>query len=67
MNFRFIKIPAPVSGALWNAEMIRWPGKLVFGVIAILALNVPAISYAGDAGVTTVGSNVTCRSYEMMF
>ena len=33
-------------------------------MIAIPLLSVPVLSKAGDAGVTTAGSNVTCRSYE---
>ena len=35
--------------------------------MAIALLIVPAISYAGDAGVTTPGSKVTCKSYEITF
>ena len=33
-------------------------------MIAIPLLIVPALSKAGDAGVITAGSNVTCKSYE---
>ena len=66
MNFRFISVPIPAILLLWNAEMIRWPGFDVFGVIAIDELIVPAMSNAGFAGVTTVGSKSTFRSYEMI-
>lgn len=44
--------------------MVKCPGK-VFGVIAIVLLSVPVLSNIGEAGVTTDGSNVTCRSYEI--
>jgi len=45
--------------------MIRWPGKPAFVVTNIELLSVPVLSKGGEAGVTTAGSNVTCRSYEI--
>ena len=45
---------------------IRWPAKLELVVIAIPLDNVPALSKAGRAGVSTDGSKVTCRSYEII-
>jgi len=58
LNFRFSKVPDPVNDPAWKAEMIKCPGLLVFAVIDIALLTVPVASKAGDAGVTTAGSNV---------
>ena len=44
--------------------IIRCPGKPSFGVTSIPLLIVPVLSTAGDAGVTTAGSNVIWASYE---
>jgi hypothetical protein len=45
--------------------MIRCPGNPELGVTSIELLRVPVLSKGGDDGVTTAGSNVTWRSYEM--
>jgi hypothetical protein len=55
-------VPEPTSGPAWNAEIIKCPGIDVFAVINMPLLSVPACVNEGDAGVTTVGSNVICRS-----
>lgn len=65
MNLRLISVPPPTNAPPWNAEIIRCPGFDAFGVIDIAELRVPAISVGGEAGVTTVGSNETCMSYEI--
>jgi len=52
-----MSVPEPAKAAPWNAEMIRCPAFDEFGVIDIELLSVPAISVAGEAGVTTAGSN----------
>ena len=56
VNLRLISVPAPDIGFPWNAEMIRCPELLAFGVIDIVLLRVPTISYGGTTGCTTVGS-----------
>lgn len=65
MNLKLISVPDPTNAPPWNAEIMRCPGFDAFGVIDIAELSVPAISVGGEAGVTTVGSNETCISYEM--
>jgi len=65
LNLRLISVPPPTNAPPWNAEIIRCPGFDAFGVIDIELLSVPAISVAGEAGVTTVGSNEICVSYEI--
>ena len=40
LNFKFRRVPEPVSGFALNAEIIKCPGLSVFGVIVILLLNV---------------------------
>ena len=57
-------MPEPERADPVKAPMMRWPGLLEFAVIDIVLLSDPEVSYAGEAGVTTDGSKVTCRSYE---
>jgi hypothetical protein len=64
LNLRFRRVPDPDRADPVKAPMIRWPELLAFDVMDIAELSVPNESKAGDAGVTTVGSKVICRSYE---
>jgi len=58
LNFRFSRVPDPESAPALKAEIIRCPELLVFAETDMPLLTVPVASKAGDAGVTTAGSNV---------
>lgn len=58
LNLRFMSVPDPDKADPVKAPIIRWPELLEFAVIDIELLTVPDESNAGEAGVTTVGSNV---------
>lgn len=42
LKFKIISVPAPARFCAWNAEIIKWPLKVVFAVIDMLELIVPA-------------------------
>lgn len=42
-KFKKISVPEPARFCAWNAEIMKCPAFDVFGVIAMVELNVPAI------------------------
>lgn len=59
LNLRLMSVPAPLNASNWKPPTIKWPELVAFDVTEAALLRVPVLSIAGDAGVTTAGSNDT--------